>query len=493
MEKMDIITNIIKMVFINACVSYISCRIINYKTKSFIKIGLLTLVAVNISLIYSLLINYMNPINLLLISYIIFSIVFSYITGNKLSNSIVITVMAISITYIIYIVSVMSAGVIIYLLKISDNFGSRSNFIVISIIEILLIMLLFKSRRFKNGFNFIKTNSKSLDIISYSTLLCMIIIATYILIRSYINDDVNAVLFTFIVFLAVNFILWLRTEITKQYRKNMIDRTIEVQKKEIDEQLNIIKDIKEENFRLAKVIHKYNNRLFALELGIKNTIEQNYKTEFAEELSSILEETENISKGFSEETTIKNKTLPLTNITGIDNMFKYMQKEASRSNINFDLKINESINSLIENTISKEKLETLIGDHLKDAIIAVNSSDNSYKSILAILGRIEDCYELSVYDTGIEFDIEVLLKLGIEPITTHKETGGSGIGFMTTFETLKECRASLIIEEYNPETTNYTKSVTIRFDNNNEYKIRSYRAKEIRKLNKDKRIIIENI
>ena len=35
---------------------------------------------------------------------------------------------------------------------------------------------------------------------------------------------------------------------------------------------------------------------------------------------------------------------------------------------------------------------------------------------------------------------------------------------MTTFETLKDSKASLQIEEYNTQTTNYTKSVTIRFD-----------------------------
>lgn len=63
---------------------------------------------------------------------------------------------------------------------------------------------------------------------------------------------------------------------------------------------------------------------------------------------------------------------------------------------------------------------------------------------------------------------------------------------MTTFETMKECKASLIIEEYDSATTNYTKSVTIRFDGKNEYRIRSYRANEIKSQNKDNRIIIES-
>ena len=170
-----------------------------------------------------------------------------------------------------------------------------------------------------------------------------------------------------------------------------------------------------------------------------------------------------------------------------------MQEEAIKNNINFDLKINESIKPLVENTIPKEKFEILIGDHLKDAIIAIKANEATYKSILVTLGLVEGIYEFSIYDTGIEFEIDTLLKLGQEQVTTHKNEGGSGIGFMTTFETLKECKASLVIEEYNPETTNYTKSVTIKFDGRNEYKICSYRAEKIKEQKSKRRIIIEKM
>ena len=89
--------------------------------------------------------------------------------------------------------------------------------------------------------------------------------------------------------------------------------------------------------------------------------------------------------------------------------------------------------------------------------------------------------------------IPTLLKLGKEAITTHKDTGGSGIGFMTTFETMQECKASLIIEEKQPISNNdYTKSITIRFDGKNEYIIKSYRADKIQEQKTEDRIIIEN-
>ena len=191
------------------------------------------------------------------------------------------------------------------------------------------------------------------------------------------------------------------------------------------------------------------------------------------------------------------KSLPalqLTDIPEVDDMLAYMQTECEKNEIQFKLNINGNIHFLTNNLIPKNKLEILLGDHIRDAIIAINSSNNFNKEIFAILGIKDECYELCIYDTGIEFEIDTLLKLGLAPATTHKDTGGSGIGFITTFETLKECKASLIIEEKHPiNDTDYTKAVKVRFDGRNEYKICSYRAEEIMKKCKDNRITVCNI
>ena len=148
---------------------------------------------------------------------------------------------------------------------------------------------------------------------------------------------------------------------------------------------------------------------------------------------------------------------------------------------------------LINNLIPKNKLETLIGDHIRNAVIAINSRNSTNKRILAILGVKNNCYEFCVYDTGIEFEINTLLKIGLERATTHKEDGGSGIGFMTTFETLKETGASLTIKEIGHIDENeYTKAIIIRFDGLNEYNIYSYRAEKIIN-NSNRKIKIEKL
>ena len=372
------------------------------------------------------------------------------------------------------------------------NYENPISILTIPIFAILLSYFIFKIKRFSNGFNFLKNTNINKDLVEVAIFFCGIIIFIFGLFQRTNNTMLNTLLLSGTILIAISFQFWIRNQITKHYRKNMRERTIEIQKTEIDEQLKIIHEIEEENYKLARTIHKYNNKLSALENGIKNTLKLKENVEFSNELTLMLNEVQNTSKEFVNET-IVNKKIPLTNVKGIDNMFQYMKEEANKNNIHFDLRINSSIDNILDKVINKEKLEILIGDHLRDSIIAINSSDCIYKNILVELGIVNNYYELSIYDTGIEFEVETLLKLGLEPITTHKNEGGSGIGFMTTFETLRECKASLIIEEYNPETTNYTKSLIVRFDNKNNYIIRSYRAEKIRSKSIDNRVIIENL
>ena len=52
---------------------------------------------------------------------------------------------------------------------------------------------------------------------------------------------------------------------------------------------------------------------------------------------------------------------------------------------------------------------------------------------------------------------------------------------MNTFDTLRKCNASLIIEEFNqPSPDNYTKALMIKFNQKNQFIIESYRKNNIK-------------
>lgn len=490
MKNILLYNDFIKMLFIICIIYFICNKITNNNENSVYKNLFVILIGIIISSFYLILIKYFNSICVFTILILLYSIIVNVIMKDK--YNFIVFLISFAITYIIYLISIIFSGLILKILIPKINYTNPISIFTIPIIGTLISYLLFKNRRIKHGFNFLKQTKYNKNIVIAILFFTEASAILFILFQNNNTNKINTILFINILFVVATLIIWTQNQITKQYKRNMRDRTIEIQTKEIVEQSKIIKEIKEENLKLAETIHKYNNRLSALELGIANALKNNNKTEFANELGLMLEETKELSKKFAEETTINKTNLPKTNIIGLDNMFKYFQNEANKNNIDFNVIINENIEDLLK-IIDKPKLETLIGDHLKDAIIAVNKSKNPYKSILIILGISNKCYEISICDSGIEFEIDTLLKLGKERVTTHKEEGGSGIGFITTFKTLKETKASLEIEEYNPKTTNYTKSIVIRFDGKNEYRIYSYRAEEIKKKNNGKRIIIEEL
>ena len=166
--------------------------------------------------------------------------------------------------------------------------------------------------------------------------------------------------------------------------------------------------------------------------------------------------------------------LAKTDIASIDNMLEYMQSECIKDNIKFELQICGNIHYMINHLISENDLEILLADHIKDAIIAINNSKNANRSILLRIGEIDGIYSVYFYDSGIEFDKKVLEKLGKEPITMYADNGGTGMGFMNTFDTMNKTKASLVIKELGEQSSdNYTKVIMIKFDSRNEYKVES--------------------
>lgn len=287
-------------------------------------------------------------------------------------------------------------------------------------------------------------------------------------------------------------IYWIKKSITKYYKEKMKERTVEIQQEQIKQQDEKIKDLQTELADVLQINHKYSHRISAMEKAVtKLGTKLQANEEFAEECGDILSSIKKISKEYKEEvaSVIKETKLPKTNIFSIDNLLEYMKQESEKDKIDFELNLDFDISEILETKIPQSKLETMLADHIRDAIIAINCSDNRKRKIKLVLDKEDNNYQIKFYDTGIEFEIETLSNLGLKRITTHKSTGGSGIGFMTTFETLKQCKASLIIEEYSNQE--YTKAVIIKFDNKNEYRIHSYRAEEIKNKIKDNRIIIE--
>lgn len=472
---------------INGLIFMVNTKVLNYKIdkRYFVCIALSSIL---ITAIYYVLDKYLDNLLKLILMYFMQLIVLKICIKDIRKNLLVSNLLSNSIVFIAFIFSLLIEMLLVNLIKIKN---STVNFILTFIIETVILMIFFNIKRFKKGFAFLDNNVNSEYTNAIVINVSVVIILAYYVFGNYYGNLTKQLLICFIVLSIIMIIIVIKT-LTLYYKQKLLAKNIEDYKSEIALKDAQIKSLSDEKYKISKLNHEFYNRQKALIHKVEEITSMN--TEIADELD-LSKQINDLTKEYTDKAQeIKTlDKLPTTGIVEIDDMFKYMQSECDSKKIQFNLKINGNIYHMINNKIPQSRLVTLIGDHLRDAIIAIDFSNNTFKSILAVLGENNGVYEFCVFDTGIEFKIDTLLNLGLKPATTHKDSGGTGIGFMTTFETMKETKASLIIDEMREmSNTDYTKSVTIRFDGKNEYRIKSYRSDEIKKKMKDNRIIIEN-
>lgn len=478
---------LIKTFFMSISNYYTVIKITNKKVENRL---LLIILCLSSGIIYTAIRRETNTLIAWSIYYFIFGIVYSAFSNTDIRKSLIITLVANAITIISMFVATPCSFLIMKICKMNLTDYNIVEYVLIGIIQITLVYLFFKIKRFKNGFAFLKNDKLNRKVTSIT--ISVIILSISIILGLHYNAWIETFLIIGIAVGGILMLYWIKKSITKYYKEKMKERTVEIQQEQIKQQDEKIKDLQTELADVLQINHKYSHRISAMEKAvIKLGTKLQTNEEFAEEYGDILSSIKKLSKEYKEEvaSVIKETKLPKTNIFSTDNLLEYMKQEAEKDKISFELKIDFDINEILETKIPQNKLETMLADHIRDAIIAINCSENKDRRIKVVLDKEDNNYQIKFYDTGREFEIETLSKLGLKRTTTHKATGGSGIGFMTTFETLKQCKASLIIEEYSNQE--YTKAVIIKFDNENEYRIHSYRAEEIKNKIKDNRTIIE--
>ena len=484
---------IIKMFFINICSNYTMIKINNYRNITLLQKCLLLMMDILFAVVYLILRQRLEILIAFIFCYFLYSLAISLTVNTNILHGLVSNIISVSFSLIAMFVSTIINFIIYKLMFFDITIETIIEYVTIGIIQFLLIYLFFKIKRFKYGFSFLqgketmnKENTSKIGI-----LVSSIIIAISLVLSTY-SRTTSKILIAILILGGILMIYWIKKSITKYYKEKMKERTVEIQQEQIKQQDEKIKNLQTELADVLQINHKYSHRISAMEKAVtKLGTKLQANEEFAEEYGDILSSIKKLSKEYKEEvaSVIKETKLPKTNIFSIDNLLEYMKQESEKDKIDFELNLDFDISEILETKIPQSKLETMIADHIRDAIIAINCSDNKKRKIKVVLDKEDNNYQIKFYDTGIEFEIETLSNLGLKRITTHKSAGGSGIGFMTTFETLKQCKASLIIEEYSD--LEYTKAVIIKFDNKNEYRIHSYRAEEIKNKIKDNRIIIE--
>ena len=432
------------------------------------------------------------PFLIILVMIVISLVYITFMTKTRLELSITTTILSFGIGYAFYTVSALLASVMLKLFNIvysEDKVGVF--FIIVAVIQLLLIRIPFKFRRFKSGMPFLRGKGAS----NTGVFISVLLLCGVMLISNNKNADLIYVVPAVAILLCGVFILfWWRRRLTKAYQERLRTDEIRGLQAAIQEKNEQIKKLEQHNDALAKIIHKDNKLIPAMELIVREylqSFEREDNSHIREKGRMLLKQLEAMVRersGIIGEYQSDNKKLPSTNVLPVDALMTYMFNKARKNEIEFELMISGSVKYLTENIISAPDLNTLLADLTENAIISAKNTAN--KKVLVSIGISDSCYVIDIFDSGIPFEIDTLVHLGLEKITTHADSGGQGIGLTTAFEILKTYCASFLIEEFFSENSLYTKKVSVIFDELNQYTIKTARSNAVKSLSQREDLIV---
>ena len=455
-------------------VTYLFCKscIINPNKKQWFY---LISVGIGISFLYMILKKYGDQFPQLIMY---FSIpLFVSVLGNKrFITNLSAAIVGVALFQVAKIISSILVSTILY------AFGFNERIIYVYVVNILVTfifcVLFLKVKRFNKGIQVLQEERYLGFGLSLSGLVLLISVVN---LENYSDNNYVYIILIFGGMIAgFGLYLWIRRSITAHYRERLQLKSEEHYKELLEECNKEIEKLNQSNGYLAKIVHRDNHLMGALDSSINAYLNSTDETE----KDNLLREIQTLAKERGEliaKEQLDSKLLPTTGNHLIDGAINDLYIKAAAHGIDFNLTVSSTVDEIIGKYIRQTNLQTLLCDHIKDAIIAVESRGEAGGKILVNLSMQNDNYCIDIYDNGVEFSVDTLSKLGLERVTTHADTGGSGIGFMTTFETLKKAYASLIITEFENQTP-FTKSVSFRFDGESAFIIHSYRSEELKKV-----------
>lgn len=476
------IQNIIRWFFDLLCCYYLYFKLLNFKLSQKKYAILLSFIFIGEAFLFHF-IDTCLPLFAIPVFVLFNAFILTWATKIQLPLSLLTFTISLSINFIFLAIS----GVLIGLALLPFFYGNYNlpyALIQISggLLELLLLFLLFKIKRLRRGMPFLYQIGSSATgfILSCFILLIVTIISFY--------DSIPDMQFLFllIALFLIGLLLycWWRFRITRDYREKLRQAELKALQNELKEKDNRIRELEENNDSLAKIIHKDNKLIPAMELAVCEYLEAEATDgdtrKKGEQLASGLKSMAQERKGTLNSYRHDEHALPVTGVCVLDALFTYMQQRALAQNINFSLHITGDIVKMTEAIISGEDLSHLLADLLENAMIAIG--DNEVRSLSAYLCHNEDSCTIEISDSGNAFDVQLFEDFGQTRHTTHKDSGGSGIGLMDIWKIKKQYRASLHIIEYTPGTSIFTKKIALVFDRKNHYLIQTYRRNEIERV-----------
>lgn len=307
---------------------------------------------------------------------------------------------------------------------------------------------------------------------------------------TFIEQVVRTCVFACAMVMCVLVTWWIKREISRVYSQMVLDRSSALTESVLAEKDRLIESLRSDNRRLAAIVGGDRSLISETVNAVRDSLDCGNADEITR-CAARLDELYGSRSAKLSEYESHGIRFSTTGVTSVDNVLFYMASMAEDKGVDFTVDVEADVDQLFEEMEDSREFITILADLSENAIISAGAVKD--KHVEVILTSNDNHFCLNVLDSGDRFDIDVLKNMGRKRITTHKGEGGSGIGLMSLFKTLKHTGASFTIEEFSGSegTEWYSKSVRVIFDRSSKLRIITDRADELKNALKACRFEIE--
>ena len=326
------------------------------------------------------------------------------------------------------------------------------------------------------------------SIFNLGVVICLFIILynNILNVFEYSTSFIRGILLSLILLLALALLIWWRRKITQSYVEKLRVSEVEALYKEVSDKEHEIEKLHSNNRYLARIIHRDNKLIPAMELAVRNYLQngmqmkpedaRQYGIDLLAQLQTMAADREGIIQNYHDDYRFR----PQIGLYSVDAIIYYMERRAIPHSIRYEYQFDKGLKEVMLSYIDENDAIHLLSDAIENALIATMHSIK--KEIKIHIGFIQDILFMDISDTGLPFEPATYQNFGLLQHTTHKDSGGSGVGLLDIWKLKHKYKISLQIYEYPPDDHEYTKKIRFFFDRRNHFLIQSYRSQEITSL-----------
>lgn len=426
--------------------------------------------------------NLISKTIFLVLSFSMFIFLYSKI---KMNVSFIASILSLGVSFISLTISSLLVCIIIMPFNYNNaSFPLEICIVISGILQYILIHLLFKIKRLQKGMPFLIKSS----FLNIGMVICMIVIIYFVFLSEIASTMyvIHLLSMLLVVLLSLPLLIWWRRKITQSYVEKLRVSEVEALYKEISDKEHEIEKLHSNNRYLARIIHKDNKLIPAMELAVRNYLQngmqmkpedaRQYGIDLLAQLQTMAADREGIIQNYHDDYRFR----PQIGLYSVDAIIYYMERRAIPHSIRYEYQFDKGLKEVMLSYIDENDAIHLLSDAIENSIIATMHAIK--KEIKIHIGFIQDILFMDISDTGLPFEPATYQNFGLLQHTTHKDSGGSGVGLLDIWKLKHKYKISLQIYEYSPDDHEYTKKIRFFFDRRNHFLIQSYRSQEITSL-----------